>query len=269
MCLILVAHRVHPKYPLVVAANRDEFHSRPTASSHFWQLPEGILAGRDLQAGGTWLGLDRRGRFAAVTNVSESRNEENYASRGDLVEQFLRQDTSASAFYAGIQQDNYRGFNLLLWDGESLDYTSNRGGVTETLAPGVYGLANDRLGERRFKVTRGVDALTAAMASKSEESALVDALFAVLSDQTPPATAEQRRVSGLSDAMQQALGACFIAGETYGTRASTVVLLGPGSGHMIERVYAPEGTPAGVSQHHLVLQNQHERLRDSRQQQNS
>lgn len=253
MCLILVAHQVHPVYPLVVAANRDEFHARPTASSHFWRVPDGILAGRDLKAGGTWLGLGRGGQFAAVTNVSEAHEDGQWLSRGDLVQQFLAQDDSAVAFPASIQVRNYRGFNLLLWDGNSLTYTSNRGGAPETLPPGIYGLANDSLGESRFKVQRGTEALKAAMTSAGDDDALVDALFTLLSDRTVPTTAERRRVPGMSDAMQRALGACFIVGEAYGTRASTAVLLSAGGGSMIERVYAPSGIPAGTSHHRVTF----------------
>lgn len=253
MCLILVAHRVHPVYPLLVAANRDEFHARPTASSHFWRVPDGILAGRDLEAGGTWLGLGRRGQFAAVTNVSEAHEDGQWLSRGDLVQQFLAHDDSAVAFAAGIQGQKYRGFNLLLWDGSSLAYTSNRGGEAETLPPGIYGLANNSLGESRFKVQRGTEALAAAMTSARDDDALVDALFTLLSDRAAPTTPERRRVPGMSADMLRALGACFIVGEAYGTRASTVVLLAAGGGSMIERVYAPAGIAAGTSHHRVAF----------------
>ncbi|MFN2327340.1 MAG: NRDE family protein [Chromatocurvus sp.] len=253
MCLILVAHRVHPVNSLVIAANRDEFHARPTASSHFWQVPDGILAGRDLEAGGTWLGLGRHGQFAAVTNVSEAHEDGQWLSRGDLVQQFLAQEDSAVAFAAGIQGQKYRGFNLLLWDGNSLTYTSNRGGAAETLPPGIYGLANDSLGESRFKVQRGTEALAAATTGSTDDDALVDALFSLLSDTTAPTTPERRRVPGMSAAMQRALGACFIVGEAYGTRASTVVLLHAGGGSLIERVYAPAGIPAGTSHHRVAF----------------
>lgn len=252
MCLILLAHRVHPRYPLVIAANRDEFHARPTASSHFWQVPGGILAGRDLEAGGTWLGLNSRGGFAAITNISEQREDGIWLSRGELVQQFLDGDAPATAFPQTIQGERYRGFNLLLWDGKTLAYTSNRSGL-QTLSPGVYGLANDRLDESRFKVQRGTDALTAAIDTAEDDNALIDALFSLLSDPTPPTTPERRRVAGMSDAMQQALGACFITGDTYGTRSSTAVLLSDVRATMIERVYAPSGSPAGVSEHSLSL----------------
>lgn len=237
----------------MVAANRDEFHARPTASSHFWRVPDGILAGRDLEAGGTWLGLDSHGRFAAVTNVSEAREYGQWLSRGDLVQQFLGQDKSAAAFATGIQGQQYRGFNLLLWDGNSLIYASNRGGEPEALPPGVYGLANDRLGESRFKVQRGTEALAAATTSATNDDALLDVLFSLLSDRTVPTTPERRRGPDMSAAMQRALGACFIVGEAYGTRASTVVLLSADGGSMIEHVYAPAGIPAGTSQHRVAF----------------
>lgn len=252
MCLILLAHRVHPRYPLVIAANRDEFHARPTASSHFWQVPGGILAGRDLEAGGTWLGLNSRGRFAAITNVSEKAEDGSWLSRGDLVQQFLAGEASTPAFAEGIDGRHYRGFNLLLWDGDALAYTSNRG-TPETLQPGIYGLANAGLGEDRFKVGRGTDTLAAAIDTAADDDALISALLSLLSDRTPPEAPERRRVPGMSDAMQRALGACFIVGESYGTRASTVVLLDHSRGTMIEQVYAPAGALAGVSHHSLSL----------------
>jgi len=253
MCLILFAHRIHPVYSLVVAANRDEFHARPTASSHFWQEPDDILAGRDLEAGGTWMGLGRRGQFAAVTNVSGAYEDGQWLSRGDLVQQFLAQDNAAVTFAAGIQEKNYRGFNLLLWDGNSLIYTSNRGGAAETLAPGIYGLANDSLGENRFKVQRGTEALAAATTSATDDDALVGALFALLSDRTTPTTPERRRVPDMSADMQRALGACFIVGQAYGTRASTLAFLTASEGSMIEQVYTPAGIPAGTSHHRMAF----------------
>lgn len=250
MCLILLAHRVHPDYPLIIAANRDEFHARPTASSHFWQVPGGVLAGRDLEAGGTWLGIDHRGRFAAVTNVSEEAQDGRWLSRGDLVQAFLAGDASAMAFASGIQGARYRGFNLLLWDSRALAYTSNRG-HPQTLPPGIHGLANAGLGENRFKVQRATDALTAAIAAATDDDSLIHALSELLSDRTTPSVAERRRAPGMSDAMQRALGACFIVGDTYGTRASTIVLLDHRRATMVEQVYAPAGAPAGLSRHRL------------------
>lgn len=252
MCLILLAHRVHPAYPLVVAANRDEFHARPAASSHFWRLPGGILAGRDLEAGGTWLGVNSAGCFAAITNVSEGHADGDWLSRGDLVQQFLAGEDSADSFASLVDGQCYRGFNLLLWDRATLVYTTNRG-ESEALPPGIYGLANGGLDEGRFKVRRGTAALAAALDSAVDDNDLASALVAALSDHTPPPSPEPRRVPGMSDSMLQALGACFIEGDTYGTRASTVVLLNDHRGTMLEKVYAPGGVLAGTSHHHLAF----------------
>ena len=253
MCLILIAHRVHPRLPLVVAANRDEFHARPSASSHFWQEPVGMLAGRDLQAGGTWLGVNRSGCFAAITNVSEIHAEGHWLSRGDLVRQFLDSATPATVFADTIAPQHYRGFNLLMWDGHALTYSSNRS-LAETLRPGIYGLANAGLNESRFKVWRGSRAMQAALSGAQKKNGnLVDSLFSLLSDPTPSTTPEPRRIPGMSDATQRALSACFITGDEYGTRASSVVLLGPDECLFSERVYAPRGMLLGQSQHTLAL----------------
>lgn len=249
MCLILFAAGMHPDYPLIVAANRDEFHARPTASSHVWQVPDGILAGRDLQAGGTWLGVNRRGQFAAITNVSERVQDGDWLSRGDLVKQFLGGANAAVDFAAGIAGERYRGFNLLLRDGDALVHASNRGD-TGVLADGIHGIANADLGEDRFKVRRGTEGIAAALESTRDDDALVRALFAMLTDRTPPPMPE-RHAAGLSASEQQALGACFIVGRDYGTRASTLVLIGEHGARVIERIHGPMGADAGCSEHSL------------------
>src|SRR5690349_16886992 len=140
MCLIAFAVRAHPRYPLVVAANRDEWFERPTAPAHFWRDHPGLVAGRDLQEGGTWLGITRGGRFAALTNFREpGMNRAGAPSRGKLVERFLASSVSAEVFLAGLadRASEYNGFNLLCGTvGEGLHYFSNRGGAPTRLANG-------------------------------------------------------------------------------------------------------------------------------------
>ena len=147
MCLILFAYRLTPGQPLIVAANRDEFYARPSAAAHWWEDAPGLLAGRDLQAGGTWLGVQANGRFAAVTNFTDLEQPPPPRSRGALVTDFLGGTQTCADYAASIQGELYQGFNLLLWDGRSLACTSNRG-VTKVLKPGCYALTNAELGAR-------------------------------------------------------------------------------------------------------------------------
>jgi uncharacterized protein with NRDE domain len=139
MCLILVAWKVHPHLPLVVAANRDEFHGRPAARAAFWEDPPGVLGGRDLQAGGTWMGVSRVGRFAAVTNYRGGTEPGAAESRGALVTRFLK---GIAVPELATRASEYSGFNLLAADGEVLWWLSNRDGGSRRLEPGWYGLGN-------------------------------------------------------------------------------------------------------------------------------
>jgi uncharacterized protein with NRDE domain len=167
MCLILVAWKASPAYPLVVAANRDEFHARPAAPVAFWEDRPGILAGRDLEARGTWMGISRDGRFAAVTNYRGALEARAAESRGALVTRFLENAQPAADYIARLVPRccDYSGFNLLASDGEALWWISNRGGEPRRLEPGIYGLGNALLDspdveprKRRFEqaIERGV-----------------------------------------------------------------------------------------------------------------
>ncbi len=139
MCLILVAWKVHARFPLVVAANRDEFHGRPAARATFWEDAPDVLAGRDLQAGGTWLGVSRNGRFAAVTNYRGGTEPGAAESRGALVTRYL---AGVGVPELAERKAAYSGFNLLAADGEELWWLSNRDGDSRRLEPGWYGLGN-------------------------------------------------------------------------------------------------------------------------------
>ena len=144
MCLILVAWQKHPQFPLVVAANRDEFHARPAERAGFWKDQPGILAGRDLEAKGTWMGVSRAGRFAAVTNYRGGRDANAAESRGMLVMHFLLNSQHPEAFISELskKQNSYSGFNLLAADRDELWWLSNRDGGCRRLEPGIYGLGN-------------------------------------------------------------------------------------------------------------------------------
>ncbi|HNL92645.1 MAG TPA: NRDE family protein, partial [Pseudomonadales bacterium] len=146
MCLILFAWQCHPQYKLVVAANRDEFYARPSAPVHFWQDTPQILAGRDLEQGGTWLGVTRNKRFAAITNVRDPTAKQGALSRGYLVRDFLTSEQSPANFIAQLQSHlaDYSPFNLLLSDSNTLHYCNSSGEMLP-LQPGVYGLSNAAL----------------------------------------------------------------------------------------------------------------------------
>ena len=149
MCLLVLAWQAHPRYRVIVAANRDEFHERPTAPLAKWPAPENILAGRDLRANGTWLGLDRRRHFGVITNFRElQRPRPEAPSRGALIPRYLEGEASAATYLSRLEPEapRYSGFNLLLSDGDSLWYASNRAGhFARPLPPGVYGLSNQFL----------------------------------------------------------------------------------------------------------------------------
>lgn len=222
MCLILVAWQAHPDYPLVVAANRDEFHARRSAGAGFWPEAPGILAGRDLEAGGTWLGITRDGRFAALTNYRDPVSHKPDApSRGHLVAGFLKGALSIDAYLDGLNPAAHNGFNLLLGDGRRLVAFSNVSGARHELAPGVYGLSNALLDTPWPKVGAGKTALSAALAALPDEAPLSRLLCddRIHPDDTLPTT-------GVSLEWERLLSAAFIRGRDYGTRCSTLVKVG-------------------------------------------
>ena len=239
MCLILLAHDAHPRYRLVVAANRDEFYARPAAPAAWWPDAPGVLAGRDLRGGGTWLGITRAGRFAAVTNFRETAPVAPDApSRGHLVGGFLRGADAPEAYLRALaaRAGEYAGFNLLVGDGEDLRWLSNRGGAARALEAGVYGLSNALLDTPWPKVARGKAGLAAALAGGGE----VDpgALFRVLWDAEPAPDAHLPD-TGVGLERERMLSPPFIRGAEYGTRASTVLLVGrDGRVGFVERTVA-------------------------------
>lgn len=217
MCLIALAWRVRPEYPLIVAANRDEFHVRPATPAAFWDDHPEILAGRDLEARGTWMGVSRSGRFAAVTNYRGAREPRAVESRGALVSRFLYGLEKARTYVDSLEKGLYSGFNLLACDGEELWWTSNRDGVPRKLEPGVYGLANALLD------SLDVEPAKRAFAEAIEPAPAVETLFRVL--------AKHR-----------------IVNPEYGTRCSTVLLKGVRTRYA-ERVFAPDASE-GETRHY-------------------
>lgn len=247
MCLLLLAYETHPRYRLVVAANRDEWYARPAEPAHRWGDPRGIVAGVDRQAGGTWLGVTASGRFAALTNYRDPREmraaSADEPSRGALVRGFLESDESPAAHLtaASAAGPRYRGYNLVASDGRSLAYTSNRAEGPRRIEPGIHGLSNHLLDTPWPKVTRGAAALAALLDPSREAD--VEAIFAMMRDETiaPDAALPD---TGVGLELERQLSPMFIRMPAYGTRCTTVVLV-ERSGRITfaERTHAPEPLP--------------------------
>lgn len=223
MCLLLIAHQHHPDYRLVVAANRDEYYQRPSEQAAFWGEHPSLLAGRDRKAGGTWLGVSRDGRFAAITNVREpAASNSSLRSRGELPLRFLLSKQSAETFLQQLRdhQQQYAGFNLVVADPHQLLFFSNRGDDQIIALPaGIHGISNGRLNEDWPKVNRGKALLQQAL----DQDPSGPELMQILSDRQQPAD-EQLPNTGVGLEMERVLAPCFIQSPTYGTRCSTVVM---------------------------------------------
>ena len=215
---------MHPGYPLIMAANRDEYYDRPTAAASYWEDAPGLFAGRDLVHGGTWLGIAGNGRLAALTNYREPHAANRGApSRGALVSGFLTAATNAKRYLDRLRREGalYNGYNLLLGDSDSLYCYSNKSGQAIRLTRGIHGLSNHLLDTPWPKVERGREAL-AGVVSAARFSR--DDLFAILADRTP-APDDLLPDTGIGLEMERVLSSIFIAGERYGTRSSTVLLI--------------------------------------------
>lgn len=221
MCLLFLGRKAHEQYPLILLANRDEFHARPTRRAGFWTDHPEVLAGRDLQAWGTWLGITRRGRWAALTNFREPSTGVFNLSRGEIVKDYLTGTANARDFAVRVKQQagEYDGFNLLLGDQDEALWLSNRGGDLEKLPDGIVGLSNHLLETPWPKVVNGKRALSAQL----DEDPVIDRLFAPLSDQT--VHEHDLPHTGLDDETEKLLSSAFISSPTYGTRSSTLVMM--------------------------------------------
>ncbi len=225
MCLILFAWRQRDDFPLVVAANRDEFYARPTQAADFWDDHPEILGGRDLKERGTWLGVTRKGRFAALTNYRDPRSiKPDAPSRGWLVRDFLLGAESAQDYLAGLEKESarYNGFSLVLGDPEGLHYYSNRGGGPVSLPPGVYGLSNHLLDTPWPKVRRARERFRRVVTAEKSRPR-TEALFAVLADRRRPGD-DELPDTGIGLEWERLLAAIFIVSPIYGTRSSTVLI---------------------------------------------
>jgi uncharacterized protein with NRDE domain len=254
MCLILFAYHVHPAYPLILLANRDEYYLRPSQPAHWWQQHPELLAGRDLRSGGTWLGVNRRGEFAAITNVREGPpGEGSFRSRGLLPLSYLTRQESSTAFSQTLvtSPHHYRGYNLLYGSLKQLCYFSNRQGNPTELKPGIYGLSNALLETPWPKLLRGKELLALQLARPEP---VIDDLFRILADEKV-ASDDQLPQTGISIDLERRLSAICIRGKDYGTRSSTIVTIScKGRLTLHEQERAPQRGPTRV--HSVQLDNE-------------
>jgi uncharacterized protein with NRDE domain len=246
MCLIAVAWKAHPRFQLALIANRDEFHARPAAPAGFDPEFPDVYGGRDLQAGGSWLLASTRGRLAAVTNVRVGRNP-NAAprSRGALVRAFAAGGQSAAGFAAALAPTaaEYGRFNLLLWDGDTLEFASNHPSfVRLPVTPGLHAMSNGAFDAPWPKSGHATRALAAWLESPASTGAIDGATLAPLFDalaDTTPAPDAALPDTGVGLELERALSPPFVSGDRYGTRCSMVVLAGEAGIVFAERRFGP------------------------------
>lgn len=225
MCTVLLAYRAHPRYRLILAANRDEFYERPTAPAGFWDDVPGVFAGRDLRHGGTWLGVTASGRIAALTNYRDpAENVSHRLSRGHLVSEYLAGESSTERYLESLRakRAGHNGYNLLLGDMEQLYCYSNRTDEIAIIEPGVHGLSNHLLDTPWPKVARGKEALARLL---SAEEVREEELFEIVGDRSR-APDEELPETGVGLEWERVLSAIFITSERYGTRSSSILSVG-------------------------------------------
>jgi uncharacterized protein with NRDE domain len=248
MCLIAFAWKAHSRYRLVVAANRDEHHSRPTAPAAFWEDAPELFAGRDLKERGTWMGVTAGGRFSALTNYRDPTEFKAGApTRGQLVANFLRERTQPFEYaeQLGAIQYMYNGFNLLVGDEHTLWYVGNRAGAPREVERGSHSLSNALLDTPWPKGVGLQGALDAALQSRMETGELIASLFNALAGREVAPDAQLPQ-TGVGLERERELSPRMIVAPLYGTRSATVLLVGnDGSVEVAERSFAPDGSTTG------------------------
>lgn len=239
MCLILFGYKISDQYPLVFIANRDEFYQRPTAPMHFWEKNPDILAGKDLEQGGTWFGIHKNGRFAGLTNYrNPSAINPQAPSRGEIIVDFLESKDRVENYFKNFAKTagQYNGFNLIFGDKTDLYWFSNLKPAVEKIPPGIHGLSNRFLNTAWPKVEQGKTALKTALEGPIEPEALLN----LLTDQSVPED-EMLPSTGMDLEWERLLSPLFIQSETYGTRSSILMLMDQkGVFSITERTYSPE-----------------------------
>jgi len=260
MCLIILAKKYHKHYPFIFAANRDEFYERPSAKAGFWNDNSQMLAGKDLKEGGTWLGVTKKGKFAAITNYRDpSAFKSNALSRGGLVSRYISGKQKAGNYLEEISRetDKYNGFNLILGKGSDLFVFSNRG-EKQKLKPGIYGLSNHLLNTPWPKVSRGKRILKAALDKKGAE--LEEALFDLLADRHIPPDSKLP-ATGIGLEWERVLSSIFITSPDYGTRSSTILLIGKNNRvKFVEKVFDGNPEPWVISRFSFITEKEKSRV---------
>jgi uncharacterized protein with NRDE domain len=253
MCLLVLAYGVDPHRPVVLAANRDELYARPSAALSAWPDEPDICAGRDLSQGGTWLGMTRQGRFAALTNFRRGGARTGERSRGDVVIEYLRSSVAPERFVAQLagDADRFGGFSVIVGDLEhEPHYFSNQGNVSQRLTPGIYGLSNQYLDEPWPKVTRAKQRIGTVLGA---ESLSVQQLCDAMDDRDQPVD-ELLPDTGIGIERERMLAPIFIAHEDYGTRAVTALVIDSERRAVIyERSYGPRGRYLGDARCELIV----------------
>jgi uncharacterized protein with NRDE domain len=263
VCLILFANEANSRYRLVLAANRDEAYSRPTAPAAFWEEAPNILAGKDLKSGGSWMGVTRSGKVAAVTNFrGPGKVWEDAPSRGNLVSDFLISGEAPDVFLNTLRTRarNYNGFNLLVGSDQGLWWYSNRyDEQPQSISPGIHGLSNHLLDTTWPKVERGKRALEHLIVGEKE--IMPEQVFPILEDRSPAADDELPH-TGVGLELERVLSAPFIRTPYYGTRSSTVLLIEhTGSIAFVERSFNPEDESQKEIRYEFHLEQQGASLR--------
>jgi len=243
MCLIVFAFKNHPRFDLIFAANRDEFYGRPTRAAQFWDDHPTMLAGKDLSGGGTWMGINRRGQFAALTNFRDpSISKENAPSRGEIVINYLKQKKNPTAFLKQLHSRSakYMGFNILAGTPAGVMHYSNQENTINTVEAGVHGLSNHLLDTPWPKVKRAKSGLKTLLSQASFEE---EALFDILRHDRP-APNNELPDTGIPDDLEKQISPVFIKGEEYGTRSSTILLIDKSGTVTFEERIFTNGTQA-------------------------
>ena len=252
MCLAVIAYQRSARWPLVIATNRDEFHSRQASPVARWTDHPTIIAGRDLTGGGTWMGVNTAGKIALLTNYREpGRNIPDAPSRGQLTEAFLLAEDSAQSYVRSLEDrmNHYNGFNLLIGDARELWYVSNRSTLSpQKLTPGVFGLSNAELQTPWPKLIKTRQAVAAHLESIDVTDADPDPeiLFKVMNDRQTPSD-DELPCTGIGIERERMLGSPFITSSAYGTRCTTVAMFHTdGTMMLYERSFDPEGDATGT-----------------------
>jgi len=254
MCVLVFAYRVHPTYELGLAGNRDEFYARASAPAAFWKDHPNVLAGRDLEKGGTWMGVTRSGCFAALTNFRDPNSRDPSApSRGRLVSEFLIGNDAPRPYLRALVDRGwqYNDFNLFLSDGKEFCYFSSRTQEIRALEPGIHGVSNDLLDTPWPKVTRAKRRLCEVLGDDPQD--VEDRLLAILADRERPPDADLPD-TGVGLEWERVLGPIFVTAPHYGTRASTVICLPrEGEARLVERSFGEGGIAMSTMRYEFDL----------------